>query len=295
LGYLNDLWRWDGANWTWMSGSNAANEFGLYGTKGVPDPANVPGARGWAVSWTDASGNLWLFGGFGYAASGFGYLNDLWRWDGANWTWMSGNNAINQLGVYGTKGVPDLANVPGARYGAVSWTDATGNLWLFGGYGGDASGGWGILNDLWRWDGTNWTWMSGSNIANQYGVYGTKGVPAAANVPGARWVAVSWIDATGDLWLFGGFGRDTSGSEGWLNDLWRWDGAYWTWMSGSSVAYQYGVYGTKGVPASTNVPGGRCWAVSWSDATGNLWLFGGWGYPASGLDGDLNDLWRYTP
>ena len=28
--------------------------------------------------------------------------------------------------------------------------------------------------------------MSGSNTTSQPGVYGTKGVPAAANVPGAR-------------------------------------------------------------------------------------------------------------
>ncbi len=28
---------------------------------------------------------------------------------------MSGSNTPNQLGVYGTKGVPDAANVPGAR------------------------------------------------------------------------------------------------------------------------------------------------------------------------------------
>jgi hypothetical protein len=66
------------------------------------------------------------------------------------WTWMSGSDVIDQNGVYGTKGAPALANVPGARYGAVSWTDESGNLWLFGGYGYPASGGAGCLNDLWR-------------------------------------------------------------------------------------------------------------------------------------------------
>ena len=39
----------------------------------------------------------------------------------------------NQAGVYGTKGVPAAANVPGARDESISWTDSTGNLWLFGG------------------------------------------------------------------------------------------------------------------------------------------------------------------
>jgi hypothetical protein len=61
----------------------------------------------------------------------------------------------------------------------------------------------GFLNDLWKFDGTQWTWMSGSNISNQNGVYGTKGVAASANVPGARRNAISWIDSSNNLWPFG--------------------------------------------------------------------------------------------
>ena len=53
----------------------------------------------------------------------------------AQWTWMSGSNTISQTGIYGTKGMPDAANVPGAREDSISWTDGAGNLWLFGGYG----------------------------------------------------------------------------------------------------------------------------------------------------------------
>ena len=69
----------------------------------------------------------------------------------------------------------------------------------------------------------NWTWISGSSSANQGGVYGTQGIPNAANVPGARFAAVSWIDASGNLWLFGGEGLDAAGTLGRLNDLWRYD------------------------------------------------------------------------
>ena len=81
-------------------------------------------------------------GGGGVADSG----------DGAPmmWTWMSGSGTINNPGVYGTMGSPAGTNVPGARYGSVSWTDSAGDLWLFGGYGYDGSGGFGRLNDLWR-------------------------------------------------------------------------------------------------------------------------------------------------
>jgi hypothetical protein len=79
-----------------------------------------------------------------------GFLNDLWRFDGSRWTWMSGNAGVNEPGVYGTKGVGSIANVPPGREAPVGWTDAAGNLWLFGGGGRDASGNYVWLNDLWR-------------------------------------------------------------------------------------------------------------------------------------------------
>ncbi len=295
-GFLNDLWRWDGTNWTWMSGSNDTDEFGTYGTKGVAAPTNVPGARDGAVSWTDAGGNLWLFGGSWHESIFVGddpylFLNDLWRWDGTNWTWMSGSNVPSQLGTYGTKGIAAPGNVPGAREGAVSFTDAAGSFWLFGGYGYGASGS-GQLNDLWKWDGTNWTWVSGSSLPLALGTYGTKGVAAPDNAPGARAGAVSFTDAAGDFWLFGGYGRVAT-TWGRLNDLWRWDGTNWTWMSGSSAQNQPGVYGTRGVAGAENTPGARDEAVSWTDAIGNLWLFGGSGFAAT-AGGLLNDLWKWN-
>lgn len=104
------------------------------------------------------------------------------------WTWMSGANIRNQVGVYGTQGTPATGNVPGGRYGSVSWLSGSGNLWLFGGLGYDSVGDLGYLNDLWRYDPVSgqWTWMSGANVDSQAGVYGSLGTPAAGNVPGAR-------------------------------------------------------------------------------------------------------------
>ena len=52
------------------------------------------------------------------------------------WTWMSGNNTVNQPSVYGEKGIPNSNNQPGSRYGAVGWYDDLRQVfWLFGGYG----------------------------------------------------------------------------------------------------------------------------------------------------------------
>jgi len=66
--------------WTWVSGSNVGNAKGVYGTQGVPAATNVPGARDSAVTWTDGSGNFWLYGGSG---------NDLWKFSPTTnmWTW----------------------------------------------------------------------------------------------------------------------------------------------------------------------------------------------------------------
>ena len=210
------------------------------------------------------------------------------------WTWISGSNTGNQAGDYGTKGVSAPSNVPGARLGAVSWADSDGNLWLFGGSWGN------VLNDLWKYDPTSnqWVWVSGGNTSAQPGVYGTKGVPSPTNVPGARSLAVSWIDSGGKLWLFGGTGFVADGNYGKLNDLWNYDPVSdeWTWISGSDSVDQPGIYGTKGVPSPTNVPGGRFEAASWVDSDGKLWLFGGMGYDSVGNDdGELNDLWNFDP
>ena len=64
------------------------------------------------------------------------------------------------------KGIAAAGNVPGERDYAVSWTDSSGNLWLFGGNNSSSVSGLTVLNDLWRYSpSTNlWTWMGGSNI-----------------------------------------------------------------------------------------------------------------------------------
>ena len=41
-----------------------------------------------------------------------------------------------------------------------------------------------------------------------------------------------------------------------------------------------GVYGALGTPARGNTPGGRKYAMGWTDNNGNLWLFGGQGADA---------------
>lgn len=298
LSVLNDLWKYSGGQWTWIAGSNLYGQKGTYGTQSTADVNNWPGARAGSSSWTDASGNVWLFGGIGFDSAGSeNSLNDLWKYSGGQWTWMSGAKIGAQQGKYGSLGVAAASNAPGARDSAVTWTDASGNLWLFGGFGYDSAGTISFLNDLWKYSAGQWTWMGGSSIAGQQGSYGTQGMAGASNVPGARHWAVSWTDSSGNFWLFGGQGVDsigTAATAGTLNDVWEYSGGQWIWMGGSKFTYPIGNYGTQGVAAASNTPGGRQTPVVWTDASGNVWLFGGYGYASTAVFGYLSDLWKYS-
>jgi N-acetylneuraminic acid mutarotase len=302
---LNALLEYSPTNgmWTWSGGSATNGAPGVYGTQGVAAATNFPGARA-VGGWKDTSGNVWVFGGYGYDSTGAqGSLNDLWEYSPSSqqWTWVSGSNTVNAQGVYGTQGTAATMNVPGARSGYSTWTDASGNLWLFGGIAYDSTGAQGNLNDLWEYSPQTgmWTWVSGSNIVNAQGVYGTQGAAAAPNVPGARHYALStWTDAAGNLWLFGGVVTDSSGNASERNDLWKYSPSsnQWTWVAGSNTSNATGVYGTQGVAAAANVPGARDNMVTWTDASGSVWLFGGEGLNSTGADPNApewNDLWKY--
>lgn len=303
VGIRNDLWKFDGINWTWISGANSVGQYGTYGTKGVSSSTTVPGARLFAVSGYDTTGAFLLFGGNGRAAStSSGHLNDLWRFDGARWTWISGSNVSGQSGNFGIKGVASSSNIPTAREFAASWTNNNGDFFIWGGDGPSWTYTTGAvlvdykLNDLWRFQSNNWTWIAGTNQGNTTGVYGTLGVPDPANTPGGRVDASSWYGSDGSLWLFGGAYSWTMTSWNLHNDLWKFDGTNWTWISGSNGFSQVADYGTQGVAANSNTPGARHWGpVTWTDSDGNLWMFGGWGYNNSTTPGFLNDLWKYEP
>jgi len=153
--------------------------------------------------------------------------------------------------------------------------------------------------------------VSGSNLANQTGTYGTQVVvtpttAAPGSFPGSRWGAAGWSDTNGNLWLVGGWGYGTSTTDptGFLNDIWEYQqsSGQWIWWKGISNANQNSVFATipinaDGTPFVNNVVGGRRGAAIWPkpDIEGFIWLFGGEGYDHSqgSPPGYLNDLWRY--
>ena len=209
---------------------------------------------------------------------------------------MNGSSAPNPTAVYGSKDTFAPTNTPQNLYEACEWTDHDGNFWLFGGVY------WNTQNqyeyaDLWEFKPAinQWCWIKGPGANNAAGVYGTRGIAAPGNNPGARgFCASTWVDTAGNLWLFGGWGHDINGTPGTMDDLWKFNIAdtEWTWMKGSDLINGTISYGTKGVEDSTNqLPPREETNAAWTDNNNNLWIFGGL---EGASDYMMDDLWKYN-
>lgn len=307
--YWNTLWKWDQNQWTWVSGGTSVNEIANYGTINVAATSNTIGSRMGAFMWKDNTNNIYVFGGRGYndiTAGSSGHLNDLWKYSISDnlWTWIKGSKSLNVNTITGgTRKVTDSANTPNSRRNGCGAVDTAGNFWFFGGWGHDPvqTKYW---RDLWKFDGTNWTWMSGDFTPSTDGTYGTKGIANMSNQPGARMHCAAWMDANNNFWIFGGEGHTTQGTfmES-MNDLWKYDIAtdQWTWVTGGSIGYgtdsvQYDI-SKKGIPSANYTPGPRKYMSYWRDSSGNFWLYGGSPEsinPSLALS-TYNDLWRFNP
>ena len=294
--YLNDVFKYDPSNgtWTWVGGSGTGSQAGNYGSRGITASSNWPGARGLSITWTDSVGNVYMFGGYGYDSAGnVGYLNDVWHFDVLSglWTWLGGSTLISAAGTYNNQGIPSSTAMPGSRQTASAWVDSTGKFWLFGGYGTDAFGSFGLLDDLWMFNpATNqWTWVSGPNVVGGTGVFGTKGMGSSSNSPPALASAATWADSAGSLWLFGG-----EGFSGVYDTLWKYapSSHTWTWVGGANTAGAASSYGMIGVPQASNNPGARWGSAFWQDAAGRMWLQGGSFFSGANTE-KFGDLWKY--
>jgi hypothetical protein len=288
---LSDIWKYTPGTglWTWVGGTSAPNVVPVYGTQGVAAAGNGPGARQQSASWVDAAGNLWIFGGSGCITSSgsicnVASFNDLWKYTPGTglWTWIGGTTTAYATGVYGTQGQAAAGNIPGARFGAASWIDKSGNFWLLGGEAADAHDNVERLNDLWMYSPTSneWTWVGGSSTYNGavYAVYGMNGVPTAGSWPGAIASPMAVTDAAGNFWMFGGY-EDVSDQNndaivGLVNDVWEYSPTTGLWTSWTGLA---------------TAPSARWESAGWEDAAGNLWIYGG-----GGQVDDYGDLWEFA-
>eukprot|EP00937_MAST-01D_sp_MAST-1D-sp2_P007677 g7677.t1 len=127
---FNDMWRYDGRAWT-CEQCAAASAAGASASRPSIDMPGLyegsfqwPGARVGAAVWRDANGDLLLYGGFGLghqeppplsSLNRYGYLNDMWRFNGSAWAW-------NGLGSWSNDNTPPTSTWPGARAGMALWS-----------------------------------------------------------------------------------------------------------------------------------------------------------------------------
>ena len=149
--YYNDMWRFQGQQWTHCSLQQAA-----------------PTPRKGAATWLGHDGNLFLFGGVGYQDGVLDYLNDLWCFNSRSQTWTP-------------VVIPDSAPLP--RLESQVWQDNWGDVYMYGGFG--ASGN---FADFWRFSTQTMTW---------------KMLPYG---PPPCYGAVTWM-SQGNLYLCGGIGQ----------------------------------------------------------------------------------------
>ena len=298
-GRLNDLWEYDPSinQWRWLNGVSSVNVAPTYGTIGVANPSNNPGSRETMYPWV-YNGKLYLFGGGKSGVSGDEALNDIWEFDPLTnlWRWIKGPNTTNVNGVYGTKGLADVANNPGGRYYGYGGI-INNKFYMFGGFGIGVAGGYGQLNDLWEFDmnTNNWRWLTGINSTDALGIYGTPQTYSPSNTPSARRAFTGAI-GNGTLYVFGGFGNSQSPGGGQLNDLWEYDPSInqWRWLKGQTSINNTGVYGYVGIASVSSLPGSREQTVM-NYINGSLYLLGGRGY--NSIAGNLyqSDLWSFDP
>jgi hypothetical protein len=148
---------------------------------------------------------------------------------------------------------------PLRSYASMAYDQATGQMVLFGGMGGDLGddGLSPILGDTWTYDGTTWTQQS-----------------PTTNPPVRYEASMTYDAAIGQIVLFGGYSDNRGHTAG---ETWTYDGTTWT----------------QQFPA-TSPPARAGASMAYNSSTSQVVLFGG--YNSEGMGdtlGLLNDTWTY--
>lgn len=163
----------------------------------------------WAFSpFDDGGGEVLFVGGF-FGGAGNITAKNIAAWDGSQWSSLTGtggegtDNLVEALAVYDDGTGPALY--------VAGWFETAGGV---------------LVNKIARWDGSEWSALSGPSGT---GVGGTNSVRALA----------VYDDGTGPALYAGGSFTTAGGLT--VNDIARWDGDNWAPLSGSSGT---GVNGT---------------------------------------------------
>ncbi len=153
-------------------------------------------------------------------------------------------------------------------------------------------------NDAFNTTGTSSFWVYNLTIKqwkciqpkNMAANYGTKGVFAATNCPGARFNSIAFTDSSGNLYMMAGGGYQ-------INDLWKYDISLqqWAWVSGySNNTGVLGALGPIGLASPNYFPASRLDAMPILANDGMIYIYGGYPTFTTGSDYRSN-LWRYNP
>jgi len=266
--YSSTLYKFNGQNFAFESSSGLNNYAFQYANSAM---ISFPGGLNRAA-WTydEQSQSLYLYGGDSYDP---GYHSNLWKYQNGDWVWLTGSGASSYTSaVHGTQGVSSANNTPGSRMDAVMWMGSGDTLWLFGGYGYDENGSVGRLSDLYCYVEGEWTWMKGSKFKDDLGSFGTQGQAAASNNPPGLSGMKVWTNPQGEAYIFGGI--SAASSNAYYNTIWKFNGTNWIWIKGDNTFGSSATYGTKGIPAAGNNPGGSFNFTLAGDANG-FYTYGG--------------------
>lgn len=286
---VNDLWKWDGISWRQISPKAPPKQKIALVKSAEMQRQRMPPPRENAMSWTDDGRNVWIYGGEDSKLSHI--YSDLWKWNGSQWELIFESNVhvVNKSKCSSTN------EFPSPRTQAAIWIDKKENFWIFGGRNACGYRRSNVfLNDLWKWNGKSWSLESGAENRVSRHRYGTHGVPSISNSPIGRISAQTWIDGAGHLHLFGGGSSLKNRKEfNYMNDLWKWDGSRWIWLSGYAQFDTHSSYNGIGMRSRANMPGARAGTVGVKSAHGDFIIFGGFSSTLSPKNKVLYELWSW--
>jgi hypothetical protein len=174
---------------------------------------------------------------------------------------------------------------------SLTWNNNNENIYVFKTSNFVYKGLWVFNTTLKQWKCINEGFsIADSNIGL---VAGTKGIASVSNFPGSREKSQTWIDSSGNLWLFSGMVASASIQP--HSDLWKYDITtnMWTWVSGE-INNTTGNYVDMGIASNNSFPTSRYGGFCWTDNLNNLWLFSGDIYQGSNQYNNIDDVWKYN-
>jgi hypothetical protein len=338
LGQSSDdarIYKWDGAAWTWVGGFGVGGPYNAFGsgyeavysltTDGSNLYAGLGNAAGdadvWKLvgtTWTqiggDATNSSWaaatyesvlslrFYGGNLYAGTGLsGGDAEVWVYNGSSWTQIGGDTLNSSWDSSSFEGVYSLTD------------DGTN---LYAGLGSSAGD-----NEVWKWDGINWSQIGGdgvnSGFTNTHTIVqsllytgGTlyAGLQATANnaevwsfngsswtLLGGGYVNKSWgffnLDSVQTMtesggYLYAGTGSTVAGNA----TVWRFDGSSWQIIGGQAVNSSWAAKSYENVVSMVSFGGNLCVGLGTSADDAEVWQFNGSSWTKIGGD-SVNSGW----